>query len=234
MARSAVLVTPPRRVGRQEAVDGIQDVGVASGPGLEDRNSGGGMRDEHRNEPVALVTAEVGDLPGEIERPGPVAGLDPDLDAVHVTQSHTEGSYRVDVALPFTPDDVNELVRTEFPAAYAAGQRCIELGDGMAVARWTFDEAQLRPGAYISGPTLFSLADCAFWFATFTVRGLEPMAVTSELSIRFLRPAQHGDVLARATLNSVSSRRLVGTIEMWVDGRQDKLVAVAQGAYARP
>ena len=138
------------------------------------------------------------------------------------------------MALSFTPDDVNELVRTEFPAAYEAGQRCIELGERTALARWTFDETELRPGAYISGPTLFSLADCALWFATFTVLGLEPMAVTSELSIRFLRPAQGGDAMARATLNSVSTRRLVGTIEMWIDGRPDKLVAVAQGSYARP
>ena len=138
------------------------------------------------------------------------------------------------MALSFTPDDVNELVRTEFPAAYAAGNRCLELGDGTALGRWAFDESELRPGAYISGPTLFALADCTFWFATFTVLGLEPMAVTSELSIRFLRPAQDGDVLARATLNSVSSRRLVGTIEMWVEGTPDRLVAVAQGSYARP
>jgi uncharacterized protein (TIGR00369 family) len=134
----------------------------------------------------------------------------------------------------FTPADVNELVAEEFPAAYADGTRCEELGEGMALARWSFDVAKLRPGAYISGPTLFSLADCSLWFATFTVLGLEPMAVTSELSIRFLRPAQNGDVLARAKLNSVGTRRLVGTIEMWVDGSPHRLVSVAQGSYARP
>ena len=138
------------------------------------------------------------------------------------------------MALSLTPADVNEFVRVEFPSAYAEGNRCIELGEGTALARWPFDVAKLRPGAYIAGPTLFALADCAFWFATFTVLGLEPMAVTSELSIRFLRPAQDGDAMARATLNSVSTRRLVGTIEMWVDGAPDKLVAVAQGSYARP
>ncbi|MFZ0015420.1 MAG: PaaI family thioesterase [Acidimicrobiia bacterium] len=138
------------------------------------------------------------------------------------------------MGLAFTPADVNDLVAEEFPAAYAEGNRCVDLGEGTALARWSFDAGKLRPGAYISGPTLFSLADCSLWFATFTVLGLEPMAVTSELSIRFLRPAQNGDVLARATLNSVSARRLVGTIEMWVDGTPDRLVAVAQGSYARP
>ena len=81
---------------------------------------------------------------------------------------------------------------------------------------------------------MFGLADIALWFAAFTEIGIEPMAVTSELSIRFLRPAQGGDLLARATLASVSTRRMVGSIDLWVDGGEDRLVAVAQGTYVRP
>lgn len=138
------------------------------------------------------------------------------------------------MSFDLTPDAVNQMLATEFPSAYEHGHRCVELGDGVAVSRWSFDESKLRPGAYVPGPTLFGLADTALWFATFTVIGIEPMAVTSEMSIRFLRPAQNGDVLARATINSVSRRRIVGTIEMWVDGRPDRLVAVAQASYARP
>lgn len=138
------------------------------------------------------------------------------------------------MASTITPEDVDELVAREFPASYAEGNRCIELGDGTALARWTFDPSKLRPGAYVPGPVLFALADSALWYACFTVLGLEPMAVTSEMSIRFLRPAQGGDVVARATLNSVSSRRLVGTVELWVEDTPEKLVAVAQGSYARP
>lgn len=133
-----------------------------------------------------------------------------------------------------TPEAVNALVAKEFPASYADGNRCVELGEGTAVARWSFDVAKLRPGAYVPGPTLFALADSALWYACFTVLGLEPMAVTSEMSIRFLRPAQGGDVVARAMINSVSTRRLVGTIELWVDDAPERLVAVAQGSYSPP
>lgn len=133
-----------------------------------------------------------------------------------------------------TPDEVNAFVADVFPSSHADGTRCVELGERTAVARWPYDERELRPGEYISGPRMFALADSALWFATFTVIGLEAMAVTSELSIRFLRPAQHGDLLARAVLNSVSARRLVGTVEIWVDGAPDRLVAAAQGSYARP
>jgi uncharacterized protein (TIGR00369 family) len=133
-----------------------------------------------------------------------------------------------------TPEEVNAFVSVEYPSSYADGTRCIELGQGVALARWPFDETTLRPGGYVSGPRMFGLADAALWYATFTVVGLEPMAVTSEMSIRYLRPAQNGDLLARAVLNSVSTRRLVGTVELWIDGAPDRLVAVAQGSYARP
>jgi uncharacterized protein (TIGR00369 family) len=133
-----------------------------------------------------------------------------------------------------TPEDVNTFVAQAFPAACESGIRCEELGDRTATARLTFDETQLRPGEYISGPNIFAVADSALWFATFTVIGLEAMAVTSEMSVRFLRPAQGGDLIARAVLNSAGARRLVGTIELWIDGTPDRLVAVAQGAYSRP
>lgn len=138
------------------------------------------------------------------------------------------------MSLSLSPKDVNEMLVREFASAYEDGNRCVELGEGMAVVRWYFDDAKLRPGAYIPGPTLFAAADCALWFASFTLIGIEPMAVTSEMSIRFLRPAQNGDVFARANVNSVSRRRVVGTIEMWVDGNPDRPVALAQGSYARP
>jgi uncharacterized protein (TIGR00369 family) len=133
-----------------------------------------------------------------------------------------------------TPEQVNEFVAEVYPAASAEGTRCEELGDGWALSRWSFNDGELRPGEYISGPRMFSSADSALWYATFTVIGLEAMAVTTEMSIRFLRPAQGGDLMAKAVINSVSASRLFGTIELWIDGAPDRLVALAQGSYARP
>jgi uncharacterized protein (TIGR00369 family) len=135
---------------------------------------------------------------------------------------------------PLTPGQVNEFVAEVYPSWFADGTRCVELGDGMAMVRWPFQAAELRPGGYISGPRMFSAADGALWFATFTIVGLEAMAVTSEMSIRFVRPARDGDLMARAVLNSVGSRRLVGTVELWIDGAPERPVAIAQGSYARP
>jgi uncharacterized protein (TIGR00369 family) len=99
-----------------------------------------------------------------------------------------------------TPDEVDALVQDGFPAAYRGGYRCVRLGEGWAEGRWIYDPISLRPGGYISGPVLFGLADVTLWFATFTVLGPAPMAVTSELSMTFLLPAIGGDVLARAEI----------------------------------
>jgi len=138
-----------------------------------------------------------------------------------------------ELALP-TVQNVNAHFIKVFPAAAEAGVRCESIGQRTASARWTFDETQLRPGRYISGPTMFTLSDTALWFAVFSVIGIESMAVTSEMAIRFLRPAQDGDLIAQATVDSVSRRRIVGTIRLWIAGEPDRLVAVAQGTYAIP
>src|ERR1041385_6728285 len=105
------------------------------------------------------------------------------------------GRYGRDVPVEIpTPEAVNQFFAREFPSASAAGYRCIETGAGLAVARWAYDATQLRPGNLIPGLIQFGLADIAFWFATFTVVGLAPMAVTSELYISYLRPAKGGDL----------------------------------------
>lgn len=133
-----------------------------------------------------------------------------------------------------TTSEVNDFVAETFPSSHEAGTRCVEIGDGIAVARIPYDPDRLRPGGYISGPTMFAAADSALWYAVFSVIGLEAMAVTSEMSIRFLRPALGGDLLARATVDSASRRRIVGTVRLWIEGRPERPVAMAQGSYAIP
>ena len=134
-------------------------------------------------------------------------------------------------ALP-TPDDVNAMVREAFPGS---DNSCVELGPGFAVAQRVATPSELRPGGFISGPTQFGLADAALWYLVFAAIGrIEPMALTSELSIRFLRPAI-GEVLwARGTVEAAGRRNVVGSVSIWVDDRSHKPSAVAQGTYVLP
>ena len=95
--------------------------------------------------------------------------------------------------------------------------------------------SELRPGGFISGPTQFGLADAALWFLVFAViERVEPMALTSELSIRYVRPAVGRTLWARATADVAGRRNVVGTVRIWVDDRSDKPTAVAQGTYMLP
>jgi len=131
-----------------------------------------------------------------------------------------------------SPDSINEMVLHEFPGT---SNDCTEIGRDFAVARRIVGPGDIRPGGYISGPTQFSLADGALWYLVFTAIGrVEPMALTSELSIRFLRPAVGSTLWAKATLDAAGRRNVVGTVRIWVDDRADRITAVAQGTYALP
>lgn len=130
-----------------------------------------------------------------------------------------------------TPDSINRMVVAEFAAS---GNECTEIGRGYAVARRVITPDAIRPGGYISGPTQFALADAALWYLVFGAIGrVEPMALTSELSIRFLRPAIGELLWARATLDASGRRNVVGTVRIWTDD-EAKATAVAQGTYALP
>ena len=51
-----------------------------------------------------------------------------------------------------------------------------------------------------SGPTQMSLADSVAYMAIMTLTGLEPMTVTSNLNINFLRPCIGSVVIAEGTI----------------------------------
>jgi acyl-coenzyme A thioesterase PaaI-like protein len=131
-----------------------------------------------------------------------------------------------------TIDAVNAMVREQFPGS---GNYCVELGSDFAIAGYDVVADDIRPGGFVSGPCQFAIADCALWFLAFVGLGrIEPMALTSELSIRFLRPAVGERLRCRATLESVSRRSVVGTAHVWCAERPDKITAAAQGTYALP
>ena len=130
-----------------------------------------------------------------------------------------------------SPDEINQFLSTAFPGT---GAECIEVGSRHAVGRRLVSPDSIRPGGFVSGPTQFAMADAVLWYALFGAVGIEAMALTSELSIRFLRPAAGAVLFGRADLAAVGRRNVVGTVTMWMDDSPERLVSVAQGTYVRP
>lgn len=134
--------------------------------------------------------------------------------------------------MTLTPDAINEQLARHWPAAAVV---CTEVGAESATARLKPGKSALRPGGFISGPTQFAAADAALWFLAFgAAQRIEPLALTSDLAIRFLRPAEGESLTARATLNRYRRRTVIGTISVWVDDREDEPCATAQGTYILP
>ena len=90
-------------------------------------------------------------------------------------------------------DEIVKLLHEEFPQAFYPGcGLTIERVDYANVrVRRHFTKTTFGPGGTISGPTMMELADFAMYVAVFSAIGPQPLAVTTNLNINFLRkPAQ--------------------------------------------
>lgn len=89
-----------------------------------------------------------------------------------------------------------------------------------------------RPGGSVSGPTMMALADAAAWLATLSRIGPVALAVTSQLSISFLRkPSLTHDLHAEADLLKLGKRLSVSEVRVISN---DDLVAHATVTYSIP
>ena len=91
----------------------------------------------------------------------------------------------------------------------------------------------LRPGGTISGPTMMELADFAMYVAVFSAVGAQPLAVTTNLNINFLRKPAQADLLAEAKLLKVGKRLAVGAVAIYSEG-SDEPVAHVTSTYSIP
>jgi acyl-coenzyme A thioesterase PaaI-like protein len=134
--------------------------------------------------------------------------------------------------MKLTAESVSAAVQEIWPEGDCV---CLELSRTHAVASLGVDNVNLRPGGYIPGPTQFAAADMCLWYLVFgALDRIVPMALTSELSIRFLRPSVGQKLYARASLDRAGRRAVVGTVRVWTDDNLDRPCATAQGTYMLP
>jgi len=128
-------------------------------------------------------------------------------------------------------DEVNAVLGGAFADAEFLGL-VREVGPGRVRIVRAFDPAMLRPGGLISGPTLMSLADTAAYALIIAHVGAELMAVTSALTINFLRGAKPGDIQVEGQLLNLGRRNVVCDVRIWTES-EEQLAAQATVTYAR-
>ena len=139
-------------------------------------------------------------------------------------------------AAVMTSDAIGRLLHEVFPQAFYPGcGLTIERVDyGDIRVRRHFQEEQLRPGGTVSGPTMMELADFAMYVAVFSAVGPQPLAVTTNLNINFLRKGQPGqDVLAAAKLMKLGKRLAVGEVSL-LSGTSPDPIAHVTSTYSIP
>jgi uncharacterized protein (TIGR00369 family) len=133
-----------------------------------------------------------------------------------------------------TAEEVSAFWDVHFPQLRAARDlHLVSIAPGEAVLKLTPDERHLRPGDTISGPTLFTLADVAAYAALLAHIGPEPLIVTTNFTINFLRRAPLNPLLGHCTILKLGRRLAVVEVKIHPAAGGD-VVAHATGSYWIP
>jgi len=132
-------------------------------------------------------------------------------------------------------DEIAKLLHEVFPQAFfpGCGLTLERVEYANIRVRRHFHEDYLRPGGTISGPTMMELADFAMYVAVFSAIGPQPLAVTTNLTINFLRKPARADLIADAKLMKVGKRLAVGEVIITSAG-SDEPVAHVTATYSIP
>lgn len=132
-----------------------------------------------------------------------------------------------------TLDEIVSLLRGGFPRWDEAGVSIEMAGFRAARLRMRVNDNAIRPGGTVSGPTMFMLADTALYVAVLASIGPQALAVTTNMSINFLRKPAPRDLVADCRLLKLGKRLAVGDVMIYSDGEEDP-VAQATGSYSIP
>ena len=135
---------------------------------------------------------------------------------------------------PFTLAELRAYLVEIFPEAWKRGDYSVEtVGPMRATVRLGYHPDHLRPGGTISGPSMFALCDLALYVAILNEIGRVKLAVTTSVTINFLRRPAPADLLGRAKLMKLGKRLAVGEVALYSQG-QTEMVAHATGTYSIP
>jgi len=132
-----------------------------------------------------------------------------------------------------TAEEFQTVIDRMLPFGQGFGFKIESLGHGRAVVRMPFSPVMTRPGGTIAGPVTMGLADCVMYAVVLGMKRDAVMAVTSNLSIHFLRAPKPAAIIAEGKLLRLGRRLAVVEVTMYSEGEEEP-VAHATGTYALP
>lgn len=129
--------------------------------------------------------------------------------------------------------ELAEMARENVPMVGMLDMRVVSVQPGAVTIRVPYRDEFVRPGGTVSGPVMMAVADFAMYGVVLSLIGRVELAVTTNLSINFLRRPPPGDVLAKARILKLGKRLAVGEVHLH-GGDDEDLVAHVTSTYSIP
>ena len=135
--------------------------------------------------------------------------------------------------LQFSISELSSYLDEVFPQVVNR-YRIVDLQQGYARVIQNITQENLRPGGTVSGPTIFSLVDIGMYILLLAHIGKEPLAVTTNCSIDFLKkPTMDEELCADCNLLKLGKTLVVGEV-LVKSSEKEALLARSSITYYRP
>ncbi len=135
--------------------------------------------------------------------------------------------------LQFSISELSSYLDEVFPQVVNR-YRIVDLQQGYARVNQNITQENLRPGGTVSGPTIFSLVDIGMYILLLAHIGKEPLAVTTNCSIDFLKkPTMDEELFADCNLLKLGKTLVVGEV-LVKSSDKEALLARSSITYYRP
>lgn len=132
-----------------------------------------------------------------------------------------------------TREELEELIREGVPLVGSFGIVVDSLGAGTIRLRLPYKDDFVRPGGTVTGPAMFGLADVALYGAVLSLIGRVELAVTTSMTINFLRRPAPVAITADCRILKMGKRLAYGEVLLFSEGDPEP-VAHATGTYSIP
>jgi len=140
-----------------------------------------------------------------------------------------------ETGLLLNADGFATILSERLPFAELMGLVVEEFHRDYVIMRARYSERFLRPGGTLAGPIMMGLADATIYALLLSRIGPVELAVTTHLSINFLRKPAPADVLARASMLKLGKRLAVAEVVLYSESLGvEKPVAHATATYSIP